>query len=359
MKPTLKTLLLAIAIASLSSCSNKSNENVTTVPSFPYQEFLDSISEDDIFPIIPNDGNGFDAISDRIRYAELPESLSSNSFADSLLLFYNTILAFNTIAYDVSTAERYIDEPDFIAHHADALDSMNLSGIYDEKIRSAVANMGHEGARWIRLGKSPNKQQNTSVDEFYQYFNGIYDPFLDAHLIESYYSPSDVLHDYDKIHARAISDTTTFRDKLLQRVLHEQDFEKKCILAREFAYANFKNPERNDKELVAVLDPILRSNEYSPLLVELWLMWRTALQKTVLGSPSNDGAMYNLFYNDMRNHVALNFITHLAENPDDSVGFMNFYSLSVENNITRNSPSLFGNNSILNEMALYEEIWRN
>mgnify|MGYP006871873643 CR=1 FL=1 len=103
---------------------------------------------------------------------------------------------------------------------------------------------------------------------------------FDAHNSNFEYNPSEILEDYDRIHSKAISDTTTFRSELLQQVLRESDFNKKCILAREFAYADRISPDGDDKELVAVIDPILRANKYSPLLGELWLMWRTALQKT-------------------------------------------------------------------------------
>lgn len=167
---------------------------------------------------------------------------------------------------------------------------------------------------------------------------------------------SEILEDYAGIHAMAISDTTTFRSELLQKVLREPDFNKKCVLAREFAYANYKSPYRDDKELVAVIDPILRENKYSPLLGELWLIWRTALQKNILSGPSNDSAMYNLFYNDMRNRIALVYIAYLKTHPYDKLAFNKFVSLAMEYNITRNR-CLFGNNSLLDEMSLYDEIW--
>lgn len=56
-------------------------------------------------------------------------------------------------------------------------------------------------------------------------------------------------------------------------------------------------------------------------------MWRTALQKNILRGPSNDSAMFNLFYNDMRNRIALIYIgylkTHLGQ-----INLMNYDSKS-------------------------------
>lgn len=157
------------------------------------------------------------------------------------------------------------------------------------------------------------------MEEFYEVFNAFRNPLFDAHLSDIEFKPSEILEDYASIHSMAISDTASFRSELLQQVLRESDFNKKCVLAREFAYANYKSPYRDDKELVAVIDSILRSNKYSPLLSELWLMWLTTLQKNILSGPSNDSAMFNLFYNDMRNRIALIYIGYLKTHPHDSV----------------------------------------
>lgn len=326
------------------------------VPAFPYQTYLDSIGEDEYVPTIGDDGSGFAAISNNIRYPEMPDTLSSSNFADSLLQLYNIVIAFNTVAYDVGTAERYMDEADFGLEQADALDSINVSGIHNPEIKEALVKLSRKAAQWIRSGKKPNEQRAVEVDEFYEVFNAFRKPLFDAHFSDIEFKPSEILEDYASIHSKAISDTTTFRSELLQQVLRESDFNKKCVLAREFAYANYKSPYQDDKELVAVIDSILRSNKYSPLLSELWLMWRTALQKNILGGPSNDSAMFNLFYNDMRNRIALIYIGYLKTHPHDKLAFKKFVSLSEEYNITRDSRCIFGNNSILDEMYLYKEI---
>lgn len=357
MKKLILRALMATLVFSILACSKKDIVSNAAIPAFPYEEYLDSISETGNFPLIGDDGRGFDAISNKIRYAELPEKLSSNLFADSLLQLYNLALAFNTVAYDVSTAERYIDDSDLVKAHAQALDSVNLSGIRNADLRNSLAKVSHDAAKWLHQGEKPNQHETASVGKFYEVYDGIYKPFIDSHISDEEYAPADVLKGYEDIHSKAISDTTSFRSELLQKVLNEKDFEKKCILAREFAYANYRNPERDELQLVAVLDPILRANEYSPLLGELWLMWRTALQKNILSGPSNDSAIYNLFYNDMRNRVVLAYISHLAENPKDKVAFGNFYRLALEYNITRNSGAAFGNNSILDEAELYYDIW--
>lgn len=339
------------------SCSLSKGEESLQEPAFPYEAYLDLMEEDQWSPKIGDDGYGFDAISHHIKYPELPAELSLSHFADSLLLMYNTCLAFNTMAYDVSTAERYMNDSIPYLAHANALDSINLSGIKDAEIRDALLACSKKAAYWIRKGKRPNEQENEEVGKFYEIYNKFSEPFLECHQSEEEFEPSIILDDYDEIHRQAVADTLLFRDELLERVLAEPDFQKRCVLAREFAYANFVSPARDDKELIAIIDPILKSNEYSPLLYDLWLIWRTALQKNIIGSMSNDGAMYNLFYNDIRNHIAILYITHLKSHPNDEVAFNKFAALAMKHNITRNSACYYGNNSMLDEMWIYDECW--
>ena len=366
---TFKTLLLtSIAAVGLAACSSgnqtteaasvnstsdnyalNKNEGRIEAPTFPYE----MTEEGQWSPEIGEDGDGFNAISHNIKYPYIPANSSQCNFIDSLLLMYNTILAFNTMAYDVSTAERYMYDSTCCLAQANALESINLSGIKEDKIRGALLACCKKVAQLIRDGKRPNKQKIKEIDYFYSVFNKFMNPFMGAHMSDVEFDPSQVCDDYTTIHGQAITATPSIRYELLKRVLAEPNFQKKCVLAREFAYANFKNEEGDDKELVAIIDPIIKSNEYSPLLYDLWLMWRTALQLSI--SMSNNGAMYNLFYNNMRNHVAMAYISHLRSHPTDKVAFNKFVRLAMEYNITRNSSCFFGNNALLDELSLYEE----
>ena len=44
----------------------------------------------------------------------------------------------------------------------------------------------------------------------------------------------------------------------MRMTLEEPDFARQCVLAREYAYCNYRHPQRSDKEMVAVLDKLLR-----------------------------------------------------------------------------------------------------
>lgn len=358
----MKTIFGAVIISvlALSSCGGNTKINrEVKIPAFPYQAYLDSLEaqEDEVFPTIGDDGNGFNAISHKIRYPEMPDTLSLSHFADSLLQCYNIAIAFNTMAYDVGTAERYMTEPDFGLEYADALDSINLSGITINEIREPLRRTSQNAASWIRKGIEPNSKTSDAIDDFYTAYNSYIDDFFGAHIDDKEFDPKAVLSDYDEIHAKALSDTVSYRQELMVRVLEESDFARQCVLAREFAYANYHSPQRNDKELVAVIDKLLRANKYSPLLGELWRIWRLSLQINILGSRSNDGAMYNLFYNDMRNCVALIYIAHLKTHPHDNVAFKEFVRLAQAYNIVRNSPCMIGNNANLEDMELLYSVF--
>ena len=360
--PTMKYLyklsLILIALCIFYSCKdNKITEVSINVPPFPYQSYLDSMAEDQMFPSIGNDGEGFNAISHNIVYPEIPDSLIISSFADSLLQLYNITLAFNTMAYDVGTAERYIEEKNLCLDQANALDSINLTGIKIPEIKDLIHRICKKGARAIREGKKPNEQEVEEFDTFYDAFSIFSDPLYAAYLKESEYNVKNEIPDYEEVHLKAITDTISFKDELLLRVLSEKDFQKQCILAREFAYSNYNSPNRDDKQVVTVLDMLLKSNKYSPLLGELWRMWRCLLQINILGSRSNDGAIYNLFYNQMKNRVAMVYISHLKSNPHDKIAFKEFARLVWTHNIVRNSGCLFGNNGNLEDMELFYDVF--
>lgn len=360
MKKSMRFCIIATALLLLISCGqNKAvgQGNIYEL-AFPYQAYLDSVGDGESFPTIGNDGKGFNAISHNIVYPELPSNLSASLYADSLLQFYNIALAFNTMAYDVGTAERYMDEQgDFGLKQANALDSINLSGIHLPKIKEVMRIICRKNAAIIRKGGKPNEHEISEIEQFYDVFNDFADRLYDAHFDDGEFDPAKIISNYGEIHSKALTDTTSFRNELLERVLSENDFQKQCVLARELAYANYHSPQRDDKQIVAVLDKLLKSGKYSPLLGELWRMWRCKLQLNFLGGRSNDSAMYNLFYNEMRNRAALVYIAHMVENPEDKLAFKEFTRLATTYNIVRNGPGAFGNNANLDDMELFYSVF--
>lgn len=357
-------IFLLASLFILFSCHHRHEYSCLEVPSYPYENIDENEyhDENNWSAVVGDDGNGFYPISNHIRYVEIPENNKNKPLADSLALYYNAVLAFNTGAYDVGTVSRYITEDNWdFKDYANALDSINISGITDTEFSNVIKQICHEAAKEIYKRNDPNETSYNIVSVFYDKFNSLEDKLIDSKLNDDFeFDSRSVVKNYDGIHKKAVTDTTNYREILLRETLLEEDFVKKTVYAREFANANYKNSKlRNDKELVAIIDPILKSGEYSPLLGELWLIWRTAMQIHNLGSPSNDGPMYNLFYNDMKNKVAMTYINHIVDNPKDQVALVEFARLVHTLNIVRNSQCMFGNNANLDEMNLYEECWKN
>lgn len=348
---------IVIALAILPSCVKVRTVREPLIPPpFPYQSYLDSIGEDEVSPTIGDDGQGFNAISHNIRYPAIPGSLKISTFADSLLQYYNIALAFNSMAYDIGTAERYMSDRSLRLAAADALGTVNLEGITSPEIKEQLRNIGTNAASWLRKGLEPDSQKNEAVRRFYDLYDQFTSQLLPDSITNTEYNPGRIVENYDKIHAKALIDTTFFRHDLLYRVLSATDFARKCVLAREYAYSNYIQPQGNDAEVVAVIDNILRANKYSPLLRDLWRMWRVLLQLDIFADLSNDAAIYNLFYNDMRNRIALVYIAHLNTHPADEIALKQFIGLSLDHNIVRNSACMYGNNALFDDIELFYSV---
>lgn len=84
MKQSISIFLTVSNLLILISCrQNKvGNEGSMTALAFPYQAYLDNMGENEYFPTIGNDGQGFDAISHNIVYPEMPDTLSLSLYAD-------------------------------------------------------------------------------------------------------------------------------------------------------------------------------------------------------------------------------------------------------------------------------------
>lgn len=314
------------------------------VSKFPYQSYLDMMGEDDFFPTIGEDGGGFNAISDKIRYLELSNNVRSSGFIDSLLAVYNMTLAYNTIAYDLGTAECFIDEPSFTNSGAHALENVNLSGIIDASVREVFSKMGKTAAQHLRKQQLQTDYGNPYVEQVYKCSDAYMNGLLNNREPAPRYDPISDLSDYVDLHKKALNDTSvSFVNNLIGRVLEEVDFKKKCILAYELAYSYYRADDPDYRDLVTIIDGILKSGEYSPLLYELWLIWRSTLQTRILSGVSNASAMYNLLYNDMRNTVAVTCLNHIASNPNDEIAIAQYIRLTITYNVVRNRYDDYNN----------------
>ena len=271
---------------------------------------------------------------------------------DSLALYYNARLAYNTAAYDLSTISRYLNDRDktpFI----NSFDSINVEAISDFKLREVLKNVGKDVANVLRSGNDPSEVALPSVQKYNELIDHFEDNLFAGQLNHDEYDPTTVINGYAKIHGDAIDDSVNHFKDLLQLTLGETDFQKKCVYAMELAKCGHTNGE-GQQAVTTIIDSLLLSGEYSPLLRELWLIWRANLQMYLFSGRSNDSAMYNLFYNDMKNRVAGTYLVRIKSNPEDKIALKEFFRLANEGNVTRDSGTLLGNNCILDEMRIYQ-----
>ena len=348
--------IYALVLCAIAFGCSKSGELPANIPPFPYQSYLevrDSVTDT---PIIGEDGNGFAPISHHIRYPELPDSLKHNLMADSLLQFYNVGLAFNTMGYDVSTAERYMEQRPNGIPQAEALEEINLEGVKIVQLKNPLLNSAKNAAALIQQGIKPSDREDEDMERFYEVYHQFSDNFMSHYVDTVEIDFNSLVDDYQKVHEKALTDTLSFGAELIQRILKEKDFSKKAVLSRELFYALYNSSDYDNSQYVAILDEVLNENQYSPLLRELWLIWRFNLQLYVLGGHSNDSAMYNLLYNDMRNKIALLYIQQIVNNPDDKLAWKEFIQLSRDLNIVRNGPFLLGNNANMDAIDMLQEL---
>lgn len=335
------------ALAAISfSCKEK---KTVDLPEFPYESYVQTVENGD--GVLDGYGDGLQPISDKAVYLELPADLADNSFVDSLAVIYNANRALGAMVYDLTTASRNSQDSALAATCGIAMMNIAPAGISDTAVCAAV----------IAVGKSVGADVARNVDTYQVQYP---ESYRLNDMIESYYRPltvgrqeqawpqaGDAIADYAEVHRRAVSDTTDYGDTLLEKALTGSSFEARAAYAHEYGLWAMRN--RGDaRTMVAVIDPILRSDRYAPELADLWLMWRTALQLNLLGGRSNDSRMYNLFYNEMCDRVALCYLRHLVENRADDGAFNAYIYLAMNRGVVRQSSCIFGNNANLDEMNL-------
>ena len=94
--------------------------------------------------------------------------------------------------------------------------------------------------------------------------------------------------------------------------------------------------------------------QFSRYLHEMWRTWRVL--KQVAESPSSDGRILNLEYNQMRYRCLNTILQQIIKNPKDIYAINDFFFLATYNNITRYSEYMFGNSALLEHMMLFPEI---
>lgn len=138
----------------------------------------------------------------------------------------------------------------------------------------------------------------------------------------------------------------------LKRMLYEtSSFDKECLFTIEIAHQDW---HEEPLSTISLLEHLMMKGKFSRYLHEMWRTWRVL--KQVAESPSSDGRILNLEYNQMRYRCLNTILQQIIKNPKDIYAINDFFFLATYNNITRYSEYMFGNSALLEHMMLFPEI---
>lgn len=128
-------------------------------------------------------------------------------------------------------------------------------------------------------------------------------------------------------------------------------FDRECLYTVEYAH---QRRHEEPHPAIPLLERLMTLGKYSRYLHEVWRTWRVL--KQVAQSPSRDGMILNLEYNQMRYRCLKTILKQIVKNPKDIYAINDFCFLATYDNITRYSEFMFGNSAPLEHMMLFPEI---
>lgn len=131
-------------------------------------------------------------------------------------------------------------------------------------------------------------------------------------------------------------------------------FDWECLYTVEYAH---QRRHEEPHTAIPMLETLMKSGKFSRYLHEVWRTWRVL--KQVAQSPSRDGMILNLEYNQMRYRCLNTILKLIVKNPKDIYAINDFCFLATYDNITRYSEFMFGNSAPLEHMMLFPEILEN
>lgn len=128
-------------------------------------------------------------------------------------------------------------------------------------------------------------------------------------------------------------------------------FDRECLYTVEYAH---QRRHEEPHPAIPMLEALMKSGKFSRYLHEVWRTWRVLRQ--VAQSPSRDGMISNLEYNQMRYRCLNTILKQVVKNPKDIYTINDFCFLATYDNINRYSEFMFGNSAPLEHMMLFPEI---
>jgi len=133
-------------------------------------------------------------------------------------------------------------------------------------------------------------------------------------------------------------------------LLNISDCIVKALYGSDGEISGVQNPEEKGKD---ILEGIINANDYSPVLFDAFLRWRTLTQSLEYGM-SNFSKIPNWEYNKKRKKLIEIIKTYAKEHPDDTWAERQIELLLILPNIERGG--LFGNSNLTFWAGLYSKI---
>ena len=168
---------------------------------------------------------------------------------------------------------------------------------------------------------------------------------------ERYMDAGQFIPDYDSIYVLRLEQTDDNERYLKLMAEQAQSFDSQCLYAVEYAHQRrYEEPHA----AIPMLEALMTSGKFSRYLHKVWCTWRVLRQ--MAESPSRDGMILNLEYNQMRYRCLNTILKQIVRNPKDIRAINDFCFLATYDNITRYGNSLFGNSVLLEQMMLFPEM---
>ena len=226
----------------------------------------------------------------------------------------------------------------------------------EQYVRKLVLIMPIDTAKWNEKDSLLWDQ----VQEAYKVFaNKLSSRFVLSHYgqitekdVQRYMDIEQFIPNYDSIYN--LRKRQSEENERYLKLMAEQtpSFDKECLYTMEFAH---QRRHEEPHTAIPMLEALIKSGRFSRYLHEVWLTWRVL--KQVAQSPSRDGIISNLEYNQMRCRCLNTILEQIVKNPRDIYAINDFCFLATYDNITRYSEYLFGNSAPLEHMMLFPEIF--
>lgn len=169
--------------------------------------------------------------------------------------------------------------------------------------------------------------------------------------VARYMDIKQFIPNYDSIFSLRYKQSEENEKYLLLMAEQTPNFDRKCLYTIEYAHQRCHEEQH---KAILMLEKLMEAGKYSRYLHEVWRTWRCL--KQIAQSPSRDGMILNLEYNNMRYQCLRTILRQIRSTPKDIYVINDFCFLATYDNITRYSEFMFGNSAPLEHMMLFPEI---